>query len=229
MKTKNRPFRRKASKVSSQKSDRFAQQFELPRWATRRWLWSLLKRSCQGASTSCRRGGTLRRTRSSKLKTLAFDGPVIKTKAAPKAKTPSAAAAASTMVTLRGRTAAAAEPKETGNKRKSDPTEPRREAAKAVQNLSRRRLDSTERASQSLRQRASPSHTTCVLRCSCSSGQLRLVSCELVRGGRLGEAREAVEEPSLGGDGRHRLRRHGRTDGDGPRWEVLRRLRRHCD
>ena len=72
-------------------------------------------------------------------------------------------AAASTPVTLRGRTAAAAEPKETGEKRKSDPTEPQREAAKAVQNLSRRRLDSTERASRSLRQRASPSHTTCVL------------------------------------------------------------------
>ena len=94
-----------------------------------------------------------------KLTQLGLDKPAIKTKAAPKAKTPSAAAA-STMVTLRGRTAAAAEHIETG---KSDPTEAQREAAKAVQNLSRRRLDSTERASRSLRQRASPSHTTCVL------------------------------------------------------------------
>ena len=166
-----------------------------------------------------------------KLQQLGLDKPAIQTnakaKAKGKAKTPSAAAAASTTVALRGRPAAAAEPKETGKKRKND--EPHREAVRAVQNLGRRRLDSVERASRSPRQRASPSHTTCVLRCSCSSGQLRLVSCELVRGGRLGEAREAVEEPSLGGDGRHRLRRHGRTDGDGPRWEVLRRLRRHCD
>ena len=99
------------------------------------------------------------------LKALGFDKPAIQTKAKAKAKakTPSAAAAASTTVALRGRTAAAAEPKETGKKRKSDPTEPQREAAKAVQNLSRRRLDSTARASRSLRQRASPSHTTCVL------------------------------------------------------------------
>ena len=166
-----------------------------------------------------------------KLQQLGLDKPAIQTKAKAKAtgkaKTPSAAAAASTTVVLRGRPAAAADPKETGKKRKND--EPQREAEQAVLNLGRRRLDSLERASRSLRQRASPSHTTCVLGCSCSSGQLRLVSCELVRGGRLGEAREAVEEPSLGGDGRHRLRRHGRTDGDGPRWEVLRRLRRHCD
>ena len=102
-----------------------------------------------------------------KLQQLGLDKPAMQTKAAPKAKakakTPSAAAAASTPVTLRGRTAAAAEPKETGEKRKSDPTEPQREAAKALQNLSRRRLDSTARASRSLRQRASPSHTTCVL------------------------------------------------------------------
>ena len=54
-----------------------------------------------------------------KLQQLGLDKPAIKTKAAPKAKTPSAAAAASTMVTLRGRTAAAAEPIETGKKGKA--------------------------------------------------------------------------------------------------------------
>ena len=100
-----------------------------------------------------------------KLQQLGLDKPAIRTKAAPKpkpkAKTPSAAAAASTTVALRGRPAAAAEPKETGKKRKND--EPHREAVRAVQNLGRRRLDSVERASRSPRQRASPSHTTCVL------------------------------------------------------------------
>ena len=98
-----------------------------------------------------------------KLQQLGLDKPAIQTnakaKAKGKAKTPSAAAAASTTVVLRGRPAAAAEPKETGKKRKND--EPQREAEQAVLNLGRRRLDSLERASRSLRQRASPSHTTC--------------------------------------------------------------------
>ena len=58
-----------------------------------------------------------------KLKAMGLDKPAIpakaKAKSTAKAKTPSAAAAASTMVTLRGRTAAAAEPIETGKKGKA--------------------------------------------------------------------------------------------------------------
>jgi hypothetical protein len=166
---------------------------------------------------------------------LGLDKPAITQKAAPKpkpkpkAKTPSAAVAAGTTVALRVRKAPEAAPEETGKKRARDPTEAQRAATAAVQNLSRRRLDSTERASRSLRERASPSHTACVLGCSCSSGQPRLVSYGMVRLGRLGEGLKAVEELSLGKDGRHRLRRLGRTVGYGPRWEVLRRLRRPCN
>ena len=96
-----------------QKNDRFAQQIragtmgdavtdeELPR--------SEYELQTQGNIAQNKR----------KLQQLGLDKPAIKTKAAPKAKTPSAAAAASTMVTLRGRTAAAAEPIETGEKGKA--------------------------------------------------------------------------------------------------------------
>ena len=98
-----------------------------------------------------------------KLQQLGLDKPAIQTsakaKAKGKAKTPSAAAAASTTVALRGRTAAAADPKEAGKKRENE--EPHREAVRAVQNLGRRRLDSMERASRSLRQRRALSHHLC--------------------------------------------------------------------
>ena len=103
---------------------------------------------------------------------LGLDKPAITQKAAPKpkakskAKAPSAAAAAGTTVALRVRKAPEAAPEETGKKRARDPTEAQRAATAAVQNLGRRRLDTSERASRSLRERASPSHTACVLGCS---------------------------------------------------------------
>jgi hypothetical protein len=131
---------------------------------------------------------------------LGLDKPAITQKAAPKpkakskAKAPSAAAAAGTTVALRVRKAPEAAPEETGKKRARDPTEAQRAATSVVQNLRRRRLDSDARASRSLRELASPSHTACVLGCSCSSlsGQLRLDSYGMVRLGRLGEGLKAV-------------------------------------